>query len=458
MVQSQTQAEVIQLVADVDLGPGRTAVMAFSYLEALVAKEAGDQWRIEPYRSDRLLFSIQPSGVGAMAPFRSRRQFAELSSKIAKDEKIKAVHIDDGTLSIETFDEAPADIESGRYIGLTTEDPLWALKFMDVFEAWEAIETERNRRPGEGVIIGHVDTGLLPHPEIWGDSSPNKNILWSLSKNFRERGRTDALDLFTMSHLFQNLFPAVPSHGTATASVMISPHQLGDAGITGANGVTGVAPSANLLPVRSVVSAVYTDVLGGPVARGIDYVVEQGAKVVGLAMGGAPNPLVHKAIRDATKRGAIVFAAGGNHAEDVPRPGLYKETIAIGAGNIACAPWSGATSGDAIDALAPGQDVWHATSYQRSSGELVYSVRRGVGSSFSTPLAAGVAALWLSYHGWDHLAALYGPDKISDVFRWVLQNGGLRPCDGLASGFGGGYFNALRILRAPLPDRQLILR
>lgn len=429
------------IVAAVDLGPGKTSVMAYSYLESLVLSEGYTGWEVKPYGSDRLLFAIEPESLN----LQSQEERTSLAERLVADEKIKGVFVNDGTLELEAFEGAPTDMEGGKYADLTTEDPLWVLKFTDTFEAWKKIRDEKGLGPGQGVLIGQVDTGLLQHPEIWTEGGPIDNILWDRSRNTREVYLPDATDLFVKENLFSRWFPPVPSHGTATASVMISPPDEGTLG------VTGIAPAAQMLPVRTSISAVYLDFLGGPVADGVAYLINQKAHVIVLAMGGPNNPILHTDIARAKRKGAIIIAAGGNHARNVPRPGIYPETIAVGAGTIGCEPWEHSTSGPAIEALAPGKDVWHATTYQKQSGEFVYAVRRGVGTSFSTPLAAAMASLWLSYHGWQNLVDKYGAENIHSVFRWVLQNGGLRTCPGIAGGHGGGYMNSLKLLETPLP-------
>lgn len=434
---------------NVDLGNGKTAVMAFRYLEENIPAVLGGGWSVEPFGSNRLGFLVRPAAGQAFEPDQAAAVLAELRAKLDKVVAGQAMFAGMPEPE-EGFTGLDANSEFPQYAGLSTRDPEWHLKFMDVEEAWEKIRRERGIEPGQGVVIGQVDTGLLPHPEIWSGTLPIDAVLWDRSVNFREREVRGAVDQFTT----EGTLP-VPSHGTATMSVMVSPRgsQMPD-GRAG-QFVTGVAPGAKVVPVRSTMSATIlglTDFI--PIVDGVKHVVRNGAQIVMLPFGGRPDPWAHGAIRDAVKEGAIVFSAGGNHMDLVPWPGAYDEVVAVGAGTIECKPWEGATSGKAIDITAPGADVWHATSFRRLNGEMLFAVRRGVGTSFSTPIAAATAALWLSYHGWDTLAQRYGKENISKVFRKVLASAqGHRTCRGIVPGRNGaGFLNARMLLEAPLPE------
>lgn len=66
---------------------------------------------------------------------------------------------------------------------------------------------------------------------------------------------------------------------------------------------------------------------------------------------------------------------------------------------------------------------------------------------------AGVAALWLSYHGRNKLIERYGIEKIPFIFNQILR----KSCDRV-SGWdvdmvGAGLVNAEKVLAAPLSDR-----
>ena len=73
----------------------------------------------------------------------------------------------------------------------------------------------------------------------------------------------------------------------------------------------------------------------------------------------------------------------------------------------------------------------------------------------STALTASVAALWISYHGYENLLAHYNniPSKIPQAFRHIIKNNGHRRPEGWDTKlYGVGIIDAALILESPLPD------
>ncbi|MGH8001792.1 MAG: S8 family serine peptidase, partial [Brasilonema sp.] len=113
--------------------------------------------------------------------------------------------------------------------------------------------------------------------------------------------------------------------------------------------------------------------------------------------------------------------------------------------------WWGASRGSQVDVTAPAESVWYAK-VEKNKGEINYNVLQGSGTSFSAPLVAGVAALWLAYHGREQLIQRYGAEKIPFIFNQLLRDS----CDKFPTWkpnqFGEGIVNAEKLLAAPLPD------
>jgi len=441
------QSEPIGLAISIDMGTGKTAVMAYQYLDQATMTALGPEWQVDPFGSFRRGFLVSKPGA-------SRSELEGALSKVRTDlnpENLKAAELafSDKLPSFDSFGTATEEFP--EYQGLSTKNPEWHLLFMDVFKAWDKLKTEKNKLPGEGVLIGQVDTGLLPHPEIQKDGNFVPQIHWDRSKNFVEKQVPRAVDAYVTDG-----DKPVPSHGTATASVIVSPRGQQLQNPNALSFVTGIAPGATLLPMRATSSAVLMGV--GQlmeVANAVGEVRRQGAKVISLSLAGRPDPFLWGAIRNAVADGAIVVAAGGANSKVQPWPGQFSETILATAGTIQCTPWEDATFSPSVDITVPGVDVWHATTFKRRNGEFVWASRRGIGTSFSAPLLAGAAAIWLSYHGWDNLVRRYGKGNVYKVFRKVLESpAGHRTCKGLdPKKHGAGYLNVLNLLNAPLPSR-----
>ena len=294
--------------------------------------------------------------------------------------------------------------------GKSTDDPAtntdfeWSLRKANVLEAWRLFGAQP---PGAGVQVGHPDTGYTLHPEL---AEPSR-LLISEGFDFDDDDPDPHDDL-------NDGFLDNPGHGTGTGSVILS----GVGSATGGAGpfVSGVAPHAQLIPIRTTESVVLISMRG--LRQAIDHATTHGAQVVSISLGGPmPGFGTQRAIQRALDAGTIVLAAAGNEVGFVVFPAAFDEVIAVAASNIHDEPWSGSSHGPAVDITAPGESVWRARTARESNGQLRFTVERGNGTSFAVATTAGVAALWVSFHGWTNLVRRYGAENIARVFKQLLQ-------------------------------------
>lgn len=170
-------------------------------------------------------------------------------------------------------------------------------------------------------------------------------------------------------------------HGTHVAGIIAAKND----GL----GVTGVAPSVKILPLR-VLDANGSGYLSD-VAAAIDYAVIQNAKVINMSLGGTADfSLIREAVTRAAAAGVIVIAAAGNDgATAAPSyPAAYPEVIAVAATTSEKIIAIYSSGGNYIDVAAPGSLIlssWPTgTGYARISG-----------TSMAAPHVAGLAALLL---------------------------------------------------------------
>jgi serine protease len=321
-----------------------------------------------------------------------------------------------------------------------SDDSEWSLKQVRVFEAWRRFFPDGSRPPGAGVVIGHPDTGYRDHPEIV------RNLLVERGFDFvkDDADPTDELER-PPGVLLPN-----PGHGTGTASVIVSPR--GSEGSYGTSGVvSGIAPGARLIPLRVAQSVVLFSMRN--LSRAIEHAADNGAHVVSISMGGLFSFRLRSAISYAQKRGVIVCAAAGNQVRFVVWPAAYDEVMAVAACNARRGIWRGSSRGSKVDVTGPGESVWRA--YVRKEGSSVEpDLGRSSGTSYAVATVAGIAALWLSYHGPRALAERYGAEKIPFLFNQLLRETCTPVAEWDTDKFGAGLVNAEALLAAPLPDTR----
>ena len=183
------------------------------------------------------------------------------------------------------------------------------------------------------------------------------------------------------------------NHGTAVASAAVAAQN--------GSGIVGAAPDARFLSaaVFQPTSAGVQFVGSFDAARAVVWSVDAGAKVINLSWGSfGYDPLLKAATDYALSRGVTVVAAAGNTGKrERQQPAMYPGVLASVAGDLAGNRASFSSSGYDPTPITPGLDLLLARSGwggQDGGGYALYS-----GTSFSTPLLAGGAALLLGADG-----------------------------------------------------------
>jgi hypothetical protein len=307
--------------------------------------------------------------------------------------------------------------------------PLWHLQKTRVLEAWTLDPPDGGRPFGDGILVGHPDTGWVVHDEL-DAAALDTSRSWDLVDD-----DADATDPLDKPWLSIGLF-GQPGHGLGTGSVIVS-RQAGR--------LQGVAPAAKLVPIRTVTRV--WQIFSGELARGIERAVTSGCHVVSMSLGGLPSEALERAVNFAVRNDVIVCAAAGNCIHLVVAPGLYPNAVCVAASNSIDTAWRGSSRGPAVDIAAPGQNVWVARRRKGETGRA--RIGQSQGTSPATATVAGVAALWLAYHGRHVLLARYqGRVPLQHVFLKLLGQTA-RPWD--EGQMGAGIVDANALLRAPLP-------
>ncbi|MCP3984960.1 MAG: S8 family serine peptidase [bacterium] len=119
---------------------------------------------------------------------------------------------------------------------------------------------------------------------------------------------------------------------------------------------------------------------------GIDWLLGQGANVVGLSFVGPPNPVFASVLDAADRRGVGLVAAVGNQGPDASPgfPSVLRNVVAVTAVDVDSRVFRRANRGPGIDLAAPGVDVWVPRPGRR--GHYVS------GTSFAVPFVASALA------------------------------------------------------------------
>jgi serine protease len=426
-----------------DLSPGGTFDDVTSLVAAArrIARDEGLDWRVVPYgaasaskRSRRK--PIPPRNVRLVPPKGTRvgpAQAWEIAYALRERRDVRAAE-PSFVLPAEGPYRPPrrragagGDTHSACSVGFH-----WAIDASFVQEAWSepVAPGTGGKHRGEGIRIGHPDTGILLHTELL-----NSALDLGAGFDFVDDDADPTDPLGTAGN---------PGHGTSTASVIVS-----DFDAAAVMAVSGVAPLATLIPLRvsnSVVHFSWTRLTDA-----IDHAVANNAHVISMSLGGPlPSFVLHDAIVDATNAGLILVAAAGNQWPFVVFPARYDEVIAVAASNCADQRWSASASGSDVDITAPGESVWRAEA--KTTG--TFDVSRSSGTSYAAAQVAGVAALWLAHHGRATLVGKYGAANVPAVFKELLTTQGFRwPSSGTwdTDNLGVGLVDAEALLQAPLP-------
>jgi serine protease len=337
------------------------------------------------------------------------------------------------------FKEKPLDCAKDKYE--------WNLETCSVRNAWDLgipyLGMEKNY--GQDIRIGHPDTGFTYHPEIWDKKRPR--ILEKEGEDFED------YDSSIPTIPLDKSVDKKPSHGTGTASVIMS-----TIGRMDEKHVTGVAPEAELVPIR-----VDTDVIHWACANlkhAIYHAIAKKCHVISMSLGG---PLgwwyLHSAIIAAAKAGLILIAAAGNGWPfGVVYPANFPEVIAVAASSCKDKIWRFSSTGKNVDITAPGESVWRAKTYKDKNGSIIFDVDSSSGTSYATAMTAGACALWLAYHGREKLIGIYDEFNLAKVFKYILTKYGVDKPDKWEESkkWGKGILNVEKLLKTKLPKKSEI--
>lgn len=226
----------------------------------------------------------------------------------------------------------------------------WHLQKINAPAAWDASQ-------GSGVTIAILDSGVLAtHPDLAASLVPG----WNFYDN-----NADTADVY--------------GHGTSVAGAAAAITNNG-------TGVAGVAGAAKIMPIRITDTAGYG--FYSTIASGLIYAADHGARVANVSFGAVYSSATVQSAAQymKSKGGLVVVAAGNSNANDGAPVSTTMIPVSATDSNDARASWS--SYGSYVAVSAPGVGIW---STSRSGGYGSVS-----GTSFSSPITAGVVALMMA--------------------------------------------------------------
>jgi thermitase len=255
------------------------------------------------------------------------------------------------------------------------------------------------------VVVAVVDSGVYSqHPDLSAKLVPGWNFVQSSA---------DTADVL--------------GHGTAVAGTVAAATNNG-IGIAGVNWASRIMP---LVVVDANDFATYSDI-----SAAIRYAADHGVRIINISIGGSnPSSALQSAVDYAWSKGAVVFASAMNDSTPAPYyPAACQHAVAVSAtdANDHLAGFS--NFGSWITLAAPGTNI---LTTMNGGGYGYWN-----GTSFASPIAAGVAALVLAGN----------PQLTNDALVGLLKQ--TADAVGDANYFGAGRVNAYRAVLAGQPPRH----
>lgn len=250
--------------------------------------------------------------------------------------------------------------------------------------------------------IALIDSGVdSTHPDFTGRLVPGWNFVLNNSNTSDDYG-----------------------HGTAVAGTIGAATNNG----MGIAGVTWNNPIMPLVVLDSTGYASYSNM-----ASAITYAVQHGARIINISLGGTTSSsTLQSAVNYAWSNGAVVFAAAGNSSSSAPMyPAACNYVVSVSATNPDDSFASFSEYGSWIDLSAPGSNILTTT----EGGGYGY----WYGTSFASPIAAGVGALAL---------AMQPGLTASALVSLLEQNSDDLGTPGFDDYFGYGRVNAAKAIAA----------
>ena len=336
------------------------------------------------------------------------------------------------------------------HYAFTPNDPRYPTQYhlakIMMSDAWEITQGDTN------VVIAIIDSGTdIEHEDLKANIWTNRGEIPNNGRDDDGNGKVDDVNgwdfignitaqQYQQGQFKQNNNPLAKlnTHGTHTAGCASA--------VT--NNTTGVAApgfKCRILPVKCASDSFQSPgILRG--YEGILYAAVTGADIINCSWGGpGSSPAEQDIINQATNLGALVVVASGNSGKNLDvnpdYPAALKGVLSVGSSGSSDRASNFASYGSLVRVFAPGEQILSTLPNNRYEAQ--------TGTSMSSPVVAGVAALIKSIHkDWT-------PEQIIHQLRGTCDNV-LQPASPQLRPYFFGRVNALKALqRNNLPGQDM---
>ncbi len=342
----------------------------------------------------------------------------------------------------------------------------------------------------EFAAIGHIDTGITPHPGLGfednSDDLSKTSIILDDDSDLLDDG--PAWAKFGPKPKFLDKLTDWPDHGTKTLSIILSDVQ---------NRLHGVAPGVAVIPIRIADGPIFQDdtqrdLMGPAIRRLVNH--PRKPRVISISMGNPghmgffefPKKLISdvspglskdakRAVDEAYEAGVAICAAGGQVIDRVVFPARLFRTIAVGGLSPSDDHYPphgyGGSDMSLVDVWALATNVNRASS-TKSNGEFDHiwaedekanrnEPDKVTGTSYATPQVAAATMLWMEWNR--HNLPDHGdPEgwKSVEAARLALRDSAQK----VSAKLGGRKRRMVRkldieeLLKTPVPDLSKLKR
>jgi subtilisin family serine protease len=217
------------------------------------------------------------------------------------------------------------------------------------------------------------------------------------------------------------------AHGTGMTGAIASHQHL-----------MGIAPNVKIIAICAFGgdAAAGAESTSIKIIKGLDYAIQQGARIVNMSFAGPRDPTLAQALQIAREKGVVLIGAAGNAGPKSPPlyPGADPNVIAVTATDDHDRLFNRANQGKYIAVAAPGVDIL----VPAPNG----AIQLTTGTSVATAHVSGVAALLIAQK----------PSRTPEDIRTILMSTAkdLGP-KGFDPQFGAGLVDPLKALRLAPP-------